>query len=236
MKAKVIISLVATILTVQVSAQAPDPLGADSGTTQSEATALRDAFVTRLHAAHFTCSLPVPAVVVEDVPSFGQYRPETNIIRTSGWSLLNPQEKAMFVQLAGPGKSEGDAEELFNVAHQWIFIHELGHWWQACTGGNDRRSHYEVEYGANRIALAYWREVNPQTAETMRPVFQAVADHAPNPVPPGQSVEKYFNANYEKLGPSPVYPWFMSRMNLAAFDEKPAPTFTAVLQSQQHVQ
>ena len=142
----------------------------------------------------------------------------------------------MFVRLAGPGKNESDAHTLFDVAHQWIFIHELGHWWQACSGGNEGRSHYQVEYGANRIALAYWREVNSQIAETMRPVFQAVVDHAPNPVPPGQSVEDYFNANYETLGPSPVYPWFMSRMNLAAFDEKPAPTFSAALKSQQHVQ
>ena len=234
MKAKVIMLLVATVLVGRVSAQAPGSLGTNSGTPLSEATALRDAFVTRLHAAHFTCSLPVPAVVVDDVPSFGQYRSETNSIRTSNWSLLSAQEKAMFVQLAGPGKSEGDAQELFNVAHQWIFIHELGHWWQACSGGNDGRSHYEVEYGANRIALAYWREMNPQIAETMRPVFQEVVDHAPTPVPPGQSVENYFDANYEKLGPSPVYPWFMSRMNLAAFDEKPAPTFNEALKSQQH--
>lgn len=142
----------------------------------------------------------------------------------------------MFAQLAGPGKNENDARALFDIAHQWIFVHELGHWWQACSGANKEQSHYQVEYGANRIALAYWREVNPHIADTMRPVFQAVVDHAPNPVPPGKSVEDYFNANYDTLGPSPVYPWFMSRMNLAAFDEKPAPTFTAAIKSQQREQ
>ena len=214
----------------------PGPSGIASETTQSEAAALRDAFVTRLRSAGFTCSLPVPTIVVEDVPSFGQYRPETNAIRTSDWNLLNPREKGMFVQLAGPGKDESDAHHLFDIAHQWIFIHELGHWWQACSGGNAGRSHYQVEYGANRISLAYWREVNPQVAETMKPVFQAVVDHAPSPVPSDQSVEGYFNANYETLGPSPKYPWFMSRMNLAAFDEMPAPTFAAALRSQQRSQ
>ena len=127
------------------------------------------------------------------------------------------------------------AHQLFDVAHQWIFIHELGHWWQACGGGNGGRSHYQVEFAANRIALSYWREVNRGIAETMRPVFQAVVDHAHSPVPPGQSVENYFNANYETLGPSPKYPWFMSRMSLAAFDETPSPTFAATLKSQQRL-
>jgi hypothetical protein len=154
-------------------AQAPstDASKVDSSAAQTEATALRDAFVTRLRCAGFMCSLAVPAVVIEDVPSFGQYRPETNVVRTSSWNLLNSKEKGFFAQLAGPGKSESDARKLFDAAHQWIFIHELGHWWQACSGGYSKRSHYQVEYGANRIALSYWREVNPQIAETMRPVF-----------------------------------------------------------------
>ncbi len=233
-----LLTLVVSSTTPPVLAQTPvtDTSGLNSATTQTEATALRDTFRARLRDAGFHCSLAAPSVVVEDVPSFGQYRPETNVVRTSNWNLLSPAEKAMFVQLVGPGKQESDAQRLFEVAHRWIFIHELGHWWQACSGGNAGRSHYQVEYGANRIALAYWREINPQVAETMKPVFQAVVDHATSPVPTGQSVEDYFNANYETLGPSPKYPWFMSRMNLAAFDEMPVPTFAAALRSQQRPQ
>lgn len=233
-----VLSILASILGTPVLAQAAitNPSKVTSNPTQTEAAALRDVFVTRLHNAGFTCPLAIPDIVVEDVPSFGQYRPETNVIRTSNWTLLSPEEKGMFVQLAGPGKTESDAHQLFDVAHQWIFIHELGHWWQACSGGNADRSHYQVEYGANRISLAYWREVKPRVAETMKPVFQAVVDHASSPVPPNQSVESYFNANYETLGPSPMYPWFMSRMNLAAFDETPVPTFAVALRSQQRSQ
>jgi hypothetical protein len=217
-------------------AQTParNTLAVDTVVTQTKATSLRDAFTARVRAAGFKYSISVPTIVVEAVPSFGQYQSETNVLRTSDWSLLRPEEKALFVHLADPGKDEPEARKLFEVAaHQWIFIHELGHWWQACSGGNAERSHYQVEYGANRISLAYWREVNPEVAETMKPVFQGVVDHAPSPVPPGQSVEEYFNANYETLGPSPAYPWFMSRMNVAAFEEKPVPTFAAALASQQ---
>jgi hypothetical protein len=229
----VVLFLWTRLVAAQAWAQTPVPPMIALGATQVEATALRDAFSSRVRSAGFDCPLPVPTIVIEDVPSFGQYQSETNVVRTSDWKLLTPQEKAMFVQLVGPGKSEDDARHLFEVAHQWIFIHELGHWWQACSGGNDGRSHYQVEYGANRIALSYWREVKPQIAETMKPIFQSVVDHASNPVPSGQSVERYFNANYEMLGPSPMYPWFMSRMNLAAFAEKPAPPFAAALKSQQ---
>ena len=63
----------------------------------------------------------------------------------------------------------------------------------------------------------------------MIPVFQVVVDHMPSPLPAGEPVEGYFNQNYQKLGPSPAYPWFMSRMNVAAYEEKPEPSFKAVL-------
>jgi len=203
---------------------------AANGETLSSMTRLRDNFIDRARTAGFSCTLAAPTIVVEDVPSFGQYQPETNTLRTSDWGLANPQEKAMFMQLAGPGADEARAHQLFEIAaHRWIFVHELGHWWQACTGGNAKRSHYEVELGANRVSLSYWREVDPTVVETMMPVFQGVVAHAPSPVPAGQSMESYFNANYETLGPSPAYPWFMSRMNVAAFEEKPAPAFAAVL-------
>ena len=63
------------------------------------------------------------------------------------------------------------------------------------------------------------------------PVFQGVVAHMPNPVPTGQQVETYFNQNYQTLSPSPAYPWFQSRMNAAAYQETPAPTFASVLAS-----
>lgn len=200
---------------------------------RAQAIQARDQFIARVHAAGDTCSITAPTIVIEDVPSYGQYDPKTNTLRTADWALLRPEEKAFFLQLAGPGKPESDAHDLFDTAsHKWIFIHELGHWWQACAGGNAKRTNYQVEYGANRISLAYWREVEPGVADTMRPIFQGVLDHMPSPVPAGQSVEQYFNDNYQTLGPSAAYPWFMSRMNINAYEEKPAPDFAAALASE----
>jgi hypothetical protein len=63
----------------------------------------------------------------------------------------------------------------------------------------------------------------------LRAAFENVLGHAPNPVPVGQDVKAYFNANYETLGPSTVYPWFQSRMGVTVIDERPMPTFKQAL-------
>ncbi len=220
--------------TSQVSAQAASPvtLETERAATVTRVTTLRDAFIARIHSAGFTCPIAAPTIVVEDVPSFGQYQPESNILRTSDWTVLRPEEKAFFVQLAGPGADESTVHTVFEkAAHGWIFVHELGHWWQACSNSNVHRSHYQVEYGANRIALAYWRETDPGVVTLTMSLFHGVLDHVPSPVPAGQEVEDYFDKNYETLGPSPAYPWFQSRMNVTLEEEKPAPTLVMVLAS-----
>ncbi len=214
--------------TLAATAQTP----ATAATLQG-ATDLRDRFIQRVHAAGFSCSLAAPTIVVEDVPSFGQYDFESNTLRTSDWTLLNPKEKAFFLQLAGPGATDSTAHAVFDkAAHQWIFVHELGHWWQACRHfTTDTQSPWQVESGANRISLAYWREKDPSVVALMFSLFHGVLDHAPSPVPAGQPVESYFNTNYQTLGPSPAYPWFQSKMVVILEDEKPAPTLDAVLAS-----
>ena len=219
-------------VSIQISAQTASSGAHDAEVTATltKATAVRDAFVARIHANGFSCPIPVPIILVEDVPSFGQYDNKTNVIRTSDWTLLNPQERAFFFQLAGPGAKETGVRATFDKAtHGWIFIHELGHWWQACRSVNSNSGPYQVEFGADRISLAYWREVDPSVVDTMMPIFRSVLDHSPNPVPAGEDVEAYFNKHYQELGPSPAYPWFQSRMNVAAYEEKPAPAFAQAL-------
>ncbi len=208
------------------------PAGRSSEDTLASMTALRDAFIARVKTKGFTCTLQPPPILVEDVPSFGQYNYETNTLRTSDWTLLNPRECAFFTQLAGPGATEVKAQTFFEAAaHHWIFIHELGHWWEACTGVDKKQTPWEAELNANRVSLAYWREVDPAIVAFVEPVFQSVVDHAPSPLPAGDEMKTYFNKHYQALGPSPAYPWFMSQMNVAAFQEVPQPAFAEVLRS-----
>jgi hypothetical protein len=198
--------------------------------TRVKMTAVRDAFVKATVDAGFTCTIAVPKVVVMDVPSYGNYDVERNVVETPAWELMSAREKGLMYQLAGPGADEAAARAEFETdAHHWIFVHELGHWWQACRGVAHDGRHYAKEYGANRIATAYWRERDSAIVPHMRGTFEMVVAHAPNPVPAGHEVETYFDAHYETLGPSPAYPWFQSRMSLVAFDEKPEPTFAQAL-------
>ena len=227
-------SIYCTVVATALCAQVPlSPIqDRERAVTLTKATAVRDAFVARIHADGFSCPIPVPAILVEDVPSFGQYDEKNNVIRTSDWTMLSPQEKAFFFQLAGPGAKEADVRTTFDKgAHGWIFIHELGHWWQACRNVTSESSPYQLEFGADRISLAYWREVDPTVVDTMMPIFRGVLDHSLNPVSPGEDVEAYFNKHYQELGPSRAYPWFQSRMNVAANNEEPSPTFIQALLS-----
>ena len=97
-----------TVVATVLCAQAPlSPIQErERAVTLAKTTAVRDAFVARIHANGLSCPIPVPTILVEDVPSFGQYDDKTNVIRTSDWTLLNPQERAFFFQLAGPGAKE----------------------------------------------------------------------------------------------------------------------------------
>ena len=198
--------------------------------TQETMTALRDAFVKATVEAGFTCAIAPPKILVVDVPSFGNYEPETNTLKTPAWELMPREEAGIFYRLAGRGADEAAVRAEFETdAHHWIFVHEMGHWWQACRGVVDHGDHWAIESGANRIAAAYWRERDATVVPHMRGAFETVLRHAPNPVPAGQEVKTYFNANYQTLGPSPAYPWFQSKMCVTVMDETPVPSFAQVL-------
>ncbi len=204
---------------------------ADVEETRVKMIALRNAFVQSAKDAGFNCLIAVPPVLVEDVPSFGNYDPETNTLRTSAWSLLKPEESQMFYRFMGPNATEAIAKKEFeDGVHHWVIVHEMGHWVQACRGITEKTAKpYAIEFGADRIAAAYWNEHDPGVIAHQRTVFEAILHNFPNPVPEGASVEPFFNDHYQELGPTPGYLWFQSRMCLAAFDEKPAPSFKNVL-------
>ncbi len=201
-------------------------------TTRVKMTALRDAFVKATVDAGFKCSIAPPEIVVEDVPSFGNYDPKTNVLKTSSWELLSEEEKAGFFQLtARSGGGEAAARAEFEMgAHHWVFVHELGHWWEACRGVPDTSEAYGYEAGANRIAAAYWRERDALVIAHQKAVFEMVLAHFPAPALGGQSAEAYFDAHYPDNFPSvQEYIWFQARMCLAAFAESPVPSFAQVL-------
>jgi hypothetical protein len=203
---------------------------AGHASTLARVTALRDSFIARLKADGFSCPIAAPAVVIDHVISFGNYDDTANVLHIRDWGELSVEERGLFFRIAGPAAGESAAHAAFEdgVDH-WVLVHELGHWWQACRHAHSAQGHYQMEYGANRIAFAYWREADPGLTNRMLSVFRGMVDHVPNPVPQGHATEAYFNSHYEQIAPTADYAWYQSYMSLTASEEKPAPSFATAL-------
>jgi hypothetical protein len=176
--------------------------------TLERVTALRDVFIDRIHAAGLTCPIAPPTIVIDHTPPFGNYQDESNVLHTSDWYMLNDEERGCSFAWQGRARTRQRRMPILKWSASLGVYHELGHWWQACRKAIVGRPHYEVEFGANRIALPYWRETSPVFAERTTAMFDGLLTPLPDPVPPGQQVENYFNENYEKLG---LCWWIMPR-------------------------
>jgi len=218
MKKALRIILVFMLITTAVHAQQTK----DSVITRL--TTLRDDYVNKIKAMGYTPKLKLPPIVLDNPRSFGNYNDSLNIIRTCYWPTLPPEARAIFDNFAKHTGKGITGEQFFQLAvYQWIFIHELSHWWQACQ--NYKSDPYETEKSANRIASAYWNDRDPEFYKFMLNVFQGVVDHSPSPVPPGIPKEKYLDDNYQKLPGGNAYTWYQSIMIVEISQEKPLETF-----------
>ena len=219
---------------ISLLAQPRPPVTRSSQTTAEivGATKLRDAFIGAVRANGLSCSLAAPRIELINKRSFGQYDDERNTVRTSDWTTLKPTEVRFFKSVAGDGASEVADRELFEAyAHRWTFVHEMAHWWQACQVTRPTPSLYQIETDANRIALAYWREADPQIVGTMRAAFRTILVTYPSPVPASEVAGDYFNRNDERLSLSSSlgYQWFQATMFRCLDVETPVLTFAFAL-------
>ena len=111
---------------------------------------------------------------------------------------------------------------------RWAFVHELGHWWQACRHLT-RPESYAAENGANRIALAFWREREPRFAAGIVHGFAALLGSTPSPVPAAQSAQAYFDANFSTIVQADAYTLFQGKMIVELAAETPAPSLHRAL-------
>ena len=89
---------------------------------------------------------------------------------------------------------------------------------------------YQFELEANRISAAYWREKDPDYLSLLVGRFRRIRGRLPDPVPPGENAQQYFNRNYPGLGSNPdVYGWYQLGMVISVFDERPVPSFIQTL-------
>lgn len=224
--------LFATVSAAQTPVPAVSPTvdTSSSDVKMAQLVALRKDFIQTINAEGFRSSLPPPTIVLDNPPSYGNYEDEKNVLHIAIWSSLSAEQRARFARLAGLLGGGKTGEEAFeDGVHHWVFIHELSHWWQACQH-KTTENHYSVEYGANRIAAAYWRLKDPAFMERTEKKMTTVIATMSQPVPEDQSPEKYFNENYEKLGPTPAYIWFQYSMVVKVQNEKPLPSLQQALQ------
>ena len=193
-------------------------------------TALRDDYVNKVKALGLTPSLVPPPVVVSNPPSWGNYDDSANIIETCNWQTLPQEGKAVFENFAVMHGDGMTGERFFQLSvYQWIFVHEVSHWWRKCQ--HMESSHYEEEKAANRLATAYWRDRDPAFYQFMLSVFKGVLAHRPSPVPAGVSKESYFNEHYNNLPGGPAYSWYQSVMIVEVSEETPALSFAQAVRS-----
>ncbi len=199
--------------------------------TLADVTAVRDDFVRRAKSSGLSCTLPPPRMEIREIPSFGDYDEATNTVASTDWTLLSPQQKALFFQMVGPGASEEAARATFkDVMHRSMLVHELAHWWEAChkVTTTERLPLFQKGVQADRITVAYWRIADPALPSRVVAIAQNLIDHTPSPVPAGQGVQDYFNQNYGHMDPS-VRPWFGAQLYLAAYNETPPPSLFQAL-------
>jgi hypothetical protein len=193
-----------------------------------KANVLRDEFVNKIKAAGFTPSLPPPMIVFDNPRSYGNYSADSNILHTSDWKTLDTESKGRFEASAASGGNGMTGERYFELtAHQWILIHELGHWWRACQ--HQTAKPYENEMAANRIAIAFWREKDPAFMEFKRAGYQRMITVMRSPVPEGQAKSDYLNTNYDKLPGGQAYTWYQATMIVDGCAEMPVATFKEMI-------
>jgi hypothetical protein len=207
--------------------QVAHPTAGDT-TLLAQLTARRDLFIRSVAAeGHSTC--PAPTIVLKDTQSNGNYQAESNELVIATLPSLTVEERQGFEDLARQIGHHSTGESVFSGGtHRWVFAHELGHWWQACRK-QTRPNSFEEENGANRIALAFWREQDPKFAQAIVKGFMALTQHMPSPIPAGQSVQSYVDAHFADISNGDTYTWVQAISIVSLADESPKPSVLRAL-------
>jgi hypothetical protein len=205
------------------------PAGTDSATLLS-LVERRDAFVERARDSGFSCEIAPAQIRLSGISSYGGFDAKTNVLHTPTWQQLKSQQRGLFYQLAGPGTNEVQVRRVFDsYAHRWILIHELAHWVQSCRHSNRGWSRFEIEYDADRIAAAYWREVDPALMDELAQAFRGTLKGMPVQLPVGETPERYFNEHFDEISKTPSFTWFQAFMIASVEAEDPLPSFREAL-------
>ncbi len=163
-------------------------------------------------------------------------------VHEADFSMLPPPMQQLWTSWASDTRDEPSGEALFkDMFYRFFLVHELGHLiaGRVMQGlpevdrkqvlANESANASEKELVANRIALAWFREHDPQYLAGLVADFRLIQAKLPNPVPPGANANHYLTQNYLKLAADPLaYGWYQLNMVISVYDE-PARSFHQVL-------
>lgn len=200
----------------------PDP------TLVRQLTPLRSAFLKRIDEEGYRLC-ETPSIEPGEPPAFGHYITERNTVQIAAGPHLPVEQREAFDTRARQSGGTKTARSIFDESLlRWVFVRELGHWWQSCRQQTRAASFGEAN-GANRIALAFWREHDPHFAAGLVEDARALLRVLPSPLPPGAPLQVYFDANFRTIAVDGTHEWFQARMIADLANEVPQPSFHKAL-------
>ena len=201
---------------------------------------------TTTHAASTsqaqTLTFAPPKIMLDAGMRISVFSAGDQTVHTAQFTDLPAPMQGIWKQWSSYTSDEPNGKALFDdMFHRFFFVHELGHWMdcQVIAGlpdsemrvvtKNEAANKWESEITPNRIAVAWYREHDPQHLAKLVSDYRQILSHLPNPVLAGMDKKTYFTDNYQKLGTDPMaYGWYQLQMGLVVYDE-PARSFQQVL-------
>ncbi|MCH4886311.1 hypothetical protein EZV73_01965 [Acidaminobacter sp. JC074] len=111
----------------------------------------------------------------------------------SEWDLIDESTQSFFGDIVGGSIEDGKAfYEIFFLKYN--LIHEVSHTVQGNYGVDTTK--YDKEQGVNDIAVAYWREIEPDFIDEFEVFIDLALEYFESPVPEGQDDRTFLNDNY----------------------------------------
>jgi hypothetical protein len=213
----------------------------DSDPTLFALRALASQVEAQVHVPGYPAFAP-PKVMLDAGVSVSYFSYGDQTVHEAQFADLPAPMQGIWNQWAAYTTDQPTGKALFDdMFHRFFFVHELGHWMasqviaglpnseMSVVAKNEAGHMWEREVAANRIAVAWYREHDPQYLAKLVRDFRSIQAHLPNPVPAGIDKKTYFTDNYQKLGADPMaYGWYQLQMVLVVYDE-PVRSFQQVL-------
>jgi hypothetical protein len=213
----------------------------DNDPTLAALRTLASQVEAQVHVPSYPAFAP-PKIMLDAGMGVSYFTYGDQTVHEAQFSDLPAPMQGIWTTWAAYTTDQPNGKALFDdMFHRFFFVHELGHWMasQVIAGlpenemttiaKNEAGHKWEREVAANRIAVAWYREHDPQYLSKLVKDFRAIQSHLPDPVPAGIDKKTYFTDNYQKLGTDPMaYGWYQLQMVLIVYDE-PVRSFQQVL-------